>query len=120
MAAKRDRQQTLVTITCSRGYINYGLTPVSEILRFILNLVSVGVEHAKCSENAIKWRGWMPCCLQLSDNRQLYTFQMDTSQTRNDWVTGEYRIGRRRTTLLTVNVVVLKRTTMSLIGVESE
>lgn len=33
---------------------------------------------------------WMDaCCLQISVNRQLYTFQMDSPQTRNDWVTGK-------------------------------
>lgn len=29
------------------------------------------------------------CCLQISVNRQLYTFQLDSPQIRNDWVTGE-------------------------------
>ncbi|XKL69415.1 hypothetical protein PGB90_007184 [Kerria lacca] len=33
------------------------------------------------------------CCLQVSVNRQLYTFQMDTPQIRNDWVT-ELRLAR--------------------------
>lgn len=47
-----------------------------------------------CIQNDIQRKGdqmaWVDaCCLQITVNRQLYTFQTDSPQVRNDWVTGE-------------------------------